>query len=239
MLLEKQLPQLCSTLMRLRGDTLSSISTGTGIRVANLSVWLRGKEQVISAKRVAALLYFFGVEGESLRTDVLHSWHDSGPLNDVKAALGQLINKDKTIWLFQDKESGLMKTRFVMVGDAWVKLELTPGIADAPDLANLVNAQRVITLPYALAGFPTQSPKEVSEALLEVATATAAAADKEILLALMLKLKAMDTSALTVNTASSAGWGQLEQALQVAIGMGIDPGDIAELISEHYKKPVD
>ena len=57
---------------QLRGETLGRIAEATGIRTANLSVWLRGKEQVISAKRLVGLLHHPGVEGGRLRTDVLH-----------------------------------------------------------------------------------------------------------------------------------------------------------------------
>ena len=42
----EQLRAIAAALMRLRGDTLSSVGMATGIRPANLSVWLRGKEQV-------------------------------------------------------------------------------------------------------------------------------------------------------------------------------------------------
>ena len=37
----EQLPALTAALIRLRGDTLGRIAEATGIRAANLSVWLR------------------------------------------------------------------------------------------------------------------------------------------------------------------------------------------------------
>ena len=59
----EQLPALTAALIRLRGDTLGRIAEATGIRAANLSVWLRGKEQVISVKRLVGLLHHLGIEG--------------------------------------------------------------------------------------------------------------------------------------------------------------------------------
>ena len=53
----EQLPILAGALLRLRGLTLAAVFDATGIRVANLSAWLKGKPQVISAARVTALLY--------------------------------------------------------------------------------------------------------------------------------------------------------------------------------------
>lgn len=80
----EQLPALTAALIRLRGDTLGRIAEATGIRAANLSVRLRGKEQVISAKRVVGLLHHLGVEGNRLRSDMLHQWRDGGALIDSK-----------------------------------------------------------------------------------------------------------------------------------------------------------
>lgn len=226
--------------MRLRGETLSSMGTATGIRVANLSVWLRGKEQVISAKRVAGLLYHLGVEGGHLRTDILHHWRDTGPLDDVKTALGVLINNDTPLWLFQDTQSGLTKTKFLRTGAAWIKLELTPGIGDAKDLADMVCAQRVVTLPVPLAGIPTHSLQEASEALLEVVTNAAVdVGDNELLDGLMFKLSEQSASMLTSNIASPTGWLQLEKAIEFALKRGIDPSDIAALIRDKYNKSAD
>ena len=87
----EQLPALAAALIRLRGETLGRIAEATGIRTANLSVWLRGKEQVISAKRLVGLLHYLGVEGGRLRTDVLHQWQDRGALDDSKLVLGKLL----------------------------------------------------------------------------------------------------------------------------------------------------
>ena len=62
-LASEQLPAFAAALIRLRGETLGRIAEATGIRTANLSVWLRGKEQVISAKRLVGLWYQLGQDG--------------------------------------------------------------------------------------------------------------------------------------------------------------------------------
>ena len=56
----EQLPILAGALLRLRGLTLAAVFDATGIRAANLSAWLKGRPQVISAARVTALLYHLG-----------------------------------------------------------------------------------------------------------------------------------------------------------------------------------
>ena len=88
----EQLRAIAAALMHLRGDTLNSVGAATGIRSANLSVWLRGKEQVISAPRVAALLYHLGIEGQQLRADMLHRWRDFGALDDLKQHIFDIVS---------------------------------------------------------------------------------------------------------------------------------------------------
>ena len=72
----EQLPILAGALLRLRGFTLATVFNATSIRVANLSAWLKGKPQVISAGRVTALMYHLGVQGGRLRPDIVHTWAD-------------------------------------------------------------------------------------------------------------------------------------------------------------------
>lgn len=233
MLQQAQLPLLAGALMRLRGDTLSAVGTATGIRSANLSVWLRGKEQVISATRIAGLMYHLGVEAGRLRSDVLHRWHDAGPLDDVKKVLATLVGTGATVWLFQDKEPGFTKTRFLRAGDAWIKTELSSGLADMKDITDIVNAQRVLTLPTSLSAIPSDSLETVQEALLTMAEQVVLdAGDKDLLAGLMLRLVEMSTSAATKNTPEHRGWSQLHRALQSAIQRGMEPCDIARMIDD-------
>ncbi len=227
-----QLPALAAALLHLRGDTLSMVSAATGIRAANLSVWLRGKEQVISARRVAGLLYHLGVEGGSLRHDMLHRWHDSGPLDNVQTVLSLLTGSDTVLWLFQDQQTGLTKTRFLLVGDACVRVELSPGVADAKDLAETIQAHRLFTLPTSLAAIPCDSLPTVREALLAMSAQLADIDDEELLAGLMFRLGETTAATVSMATTSPTGWMQLEHALQSAFKRGITPAEIAALI-EH------
>lgn len=231
-LTNEQLPALAAALIRLRGETLGRIAEATGIRTANLSVWLRGKEQVISAKRLVGLLHHLGVEGGRLRTDVLHPWHDRGALDDSKLVLGTLLANTQPVWLFQDEQPGLIKTRFLLAGDVLIRMEIEPGVDQALDLATVVRVDRVITTPAALAGVPIDSLASAHNVLLALAEQAAAdVGDEELLEGLMFRL----TETLGSNVTSAQGWQQLEQALRRSLEAGLAPGDIASLLKGHLQ----
>lgn len=231
-LTNEQLPGFAAALIRLRGETLGRIAEVTGIRTANLSVWLRGKEQVISAKRLVGLLHHLGVEGGRLRTDVLHQWQDCGALDDSKLVLGKLLANKQSVWLFQDEQPGLIKTRFLLAGDVLIRMEIEPGVDQALDLATVVRVDRVITTPAALAGVPIDSLASAHNVLLALAEQAAAdVGDEELLEGLMFQL----TQTVGSNTASPQGWQKLELILRKALEAGISPGDIARLIERHLQ----
>lgn len=231
-LTNEQLPALAAALIRLRGETLGRIAEATGIRTANLSVWLRGKEQVISAKRLVGLLHHLGVEGGRLRTDVLHQWQDRGALDDSKLVLGKLLADKQSVWLFQDEQPGLIKTRFLLAGDALIRMEIEPGVDQALDLATVVRVDRVITTPAALAGVPIDSLASAHNVLLALAEQAAAdVGDEELLEGLMFRL----TETLGSNVSSAQGWQQLEQALRFAFNAGAQPADIARVVDAHFR----
>ncbi|MFZ2289749.1 MAG: hypothetical protein WAV92_08785 [Halopseudomonas yangmingensis] len=231
-LASEQLPAFAAALIRLRGETLGRIAEATGIRTANLSVWLRGKQQVISAKRLIGLLHHLGVEGGRLRTDVLHPWHDRGALDDSKLVLGTLLANTQPVWLFQDEQPGLIKTRFLLAGDVLIRMEIEPGVDQALDLATVARVDRVITTPTALAGVPIDSLASARNVLLALAEQAAAdVGDEELLEGLMFRL----TETLGSNVTSAQGWQQLEQALRRSLEAGLAPGDIASLLKGHLQ----
>ncbi|ENR4094650.1 hypothetical protein FA131_10955 [Pseudomonas aeruginosa] len=232
-LTNEQLPALAAALIRLRGETLGRIAEATGIRTANLSVWLRGKEQVISAKRLVGLLHHLGVEGGRLRTDVLHPWQDRGALNDSKLVLGTLLAINQPVWLFQDEQSGLIKTRFLLAGDVLIRMEIEPGVDQALDLATVVRVDRVITTPTALAGVPIDSMASAHNVLVALAEQVAAdVGDEELLEGLIYRL----TETVGSSVSSVQGWHQLEQALRFAFNSGTQPGDIARVVDAHFRR---
>ena len=231
-LANEQLPGFAAALIRLRGETLGRIAEATGIRTANLSVWLRGKEQVISAKRLVGLLHHLGMEGGRLRTDVLHQWQDRGALDDSRLVLSLLQANNQPVWLFQNEQPGLIKTRFLLAGDVLIRMEIEPGVDQALDLATVVRVDRVITTPAALAGVPIDSLASAHNVLLALAEQAAAdVGDEELLEGLMFQL----TQTVGSNTASPQGWQQLELILIKALEAGISPGDIARLIERHLQ----
>lgn len=231
-LTNEQLPALAAALIRLRGETLGRIAEATGIRTANLSVWLRGKEQVISAKRVVGLLHHLGMEGGRLRADVLHQWQDRGALDDIRIVLSLLQANNQPVWLFQDEQPGLIKTRFLLAGDVLIRMEIEPGVDQALDLATVVRVDRVITTPAALAGVPIDSMASAHNVLLALAEQAAAdVGDEELLEGLMFQL----TQTVGSNAASPQDWQQLELILRKALEAGISPGDIARLIERHLQ----
>lgn len=228
----EQLPALAAALIRLRGETLGRIAEATGIRAANLSVWLRGKEQVISAKRLVGLLHHLGMEGGRLRTDVLHPWQDRGALDDSRLVLSLLQANTQPVWLFQDEQPGLIKTRFLLAGDVLIRMEIEPGVDQALDLATVVRVDRVITTPAALAGVPIDSLASARSALLALAEQAAAdVGDEELLEGLMFHL----TETVGSNAASPQDWQRLELILRQALEAGMSPGDIARLLERHLQ----
>lgn len=231
-LANEQLPGFAAALIRLRGETLGRIAEATGIRTANLSVWLRGKEQVISAKRLVGLLHHLGVEGGRLRTDVLHQWQDRGALDDSRLVLSLLQANNQPVWLFQDEQPGLIKTRFLLAGDVLIRMEIEPGVDQALDLATVVRVDRVITTPAALAGVPIDSMASAHNVLLALAEQAAAdVGDEELLEGLMFHL----TEAVGSNAASPQAWQRLELILRKALEAGMSPGDIARLLERHLQ----
>ncbi|MFN4324654.1 MAG: hypothetical protein ACK4FP_02070 [Azonexus sp.] len=231
-LANEQLPGFAAALIRLRGETLGRIAEATGIRTANLSVWLRGKEQVISAKRLVGLLHHLGVEGGRLRTDVLHQWQDRGALDDSRLVLSLLQANNQPVWLFQDEQPGLIKTRFLLAGDVLIRMEIEPGVDQALDLATVVRVDRVITTPAALAGVPIDSMASAHNVLLALAEQAAAdVGDEELLEGLMFHL----TEAVGSNAASPQAWQRLDLILRKALEAGMSPGDIARLLERHLQ----
>ena len=101
-------PQLAAALLRLRGETLAQLSRATNIKPANLSVWMRGAQQVISERRVVMLLNELGVQGGQLRSDIVHHWRDTGDLADLRYVLRLLVSdpEAKQSIVYQELPSG-------------------------------------------------------------------------------------------------------------------------------------
>ena len=235
-LVPEQLPALAAALIRLRGDTLSRVAQATGIRAANLSVWMRGKEQVISEKRLVGLLHHLGVTGGRLRDDQLHLWRDEGGLGDCKAALTTLLDHGKPWWLFGDEQPGLVRTRFLLAGRVLVRVQVEPGVTAAADLADVIEVDRLLTVSVPLADVPTDSCVAARDALLTLAEQAATdIGDEELLSGLVQQLSEDYAAELGYNAASPRGWRQLDAALRTAFNAGASPGNIASVLDAHYR----
>ena len=138
----------------------------------------------------------------------------------------------QSVWLFQDEQPGLIKTRFLLAGDVLIRMEIEPGVDQALDLATVARVDRVITTPTALAGVPIDSLASAHNVLLALAEQAAAdVGDEELLEGLMFRL----TETLGSNVSSAQGWQQLEQALRRSLEAGLAPGDIASLLKGHLQ----
>ena len=133
------------------------------------------------------------------------------------------------MWLFQDAQSELPKTRFLLAGNALIRIEITPGINQAADLGGVINADRVITIPRGLKSVPTTSLTSARSALLDLAQYSSS--NKELLDELMPCLR----ETITDKAFYPSDWQQLEQALRSAFTSGAQPSDIARVIDAHYK----
>ena len=228
---DKQLRNFVDILMRLRGETMGKITQATGIRPANLSVWLHGKEQVISAKRLVALLRHLGVEGGRLRTDMLHQWQDHGALGDTKIVLETLWGDKEPIWLFKELYPELIHTHFLLAGELLICINIEPGINRAHNLEDVIKVERIITTHYSLNLPSKKTLQSARDELLKYAKEAATTMDDVALVdGLMQRLKETTSS----NVSSPAEWEKLEQALRDAFMAGAGAGEIAKVIDENF-----
>ena len=138
---KSEIPSLAAALMNLKGESLGSIAVGTGIRKENLSVWLRGREQVISDARVMLLLHHLGVKGGQLRTDIVHEWTARGSIDHVKLILNSLFdeNQKTTFLIFSDYYADFATTYLLEFHNksdiGWIILKLEPSAESDPKLS--------------------------------------------------------------------------------------------------------
>lgn len=131
---------LAAALIALRDESSRSVCAATNIKPANLSVWLRGKEQVISQKRVASLLCYLDVVGGRLARGKIHRWHVYESLDALKLVLETLLTKEQKSksLLCSDGNDAFPHTRVLGLwsedGWNWIHLSVRPGIQSAPIL---------------------------------------------------------------------------------------------------------
>jgi hypothetical protein len=116
-----------------RGETMSHISQDTGIRIPNLSVWLRKKPQVISAERQAMILCYLGANEGKLRCDMLHLWHDQGNLNTLKRVFEKLLTPEQreALKIHAAALDGSTPSYILETGNILISLNITPSLQNA------------------------------------------------------------------------------------------------------------
>ena len=107
--------------------------------------------------RDGALLYHLGVQGGQLRSDMVHTWSDQGEWAPAHR-FNLLQEPVAPRCLFLDEHPGMSHTRFLQWGEAWVRLSHA-GADCAGTTAAMVSPDRMIVLPVALEGIPTQDPQ--------------------------------------------------------------------------------
>ena len=231
---QQQFPALAGALIRLRGETLSQISRMTDIRTANLSVWLRNKPQVISEKRLVALMQHLGFVNGQLRDDVLHLWQDSAPLADLKLVIDATLNTQGPRVLIKSGQPALEQTYFLFIGKVLIRIKVEPGLSASPKLEDLLRIDTVIDTRMLLEHVSTHSLEQVLFQLLEALRhADISQSHPLILEGMVNKLREIDDADYVLTISHAEGWKSLEEALSKAIKRGVSPDVIADLINQH------
>ncbi len=158
----QQAVSLASALIQLRSETLTSISKATGIRAPNLSVWLRGKSQVISEPRIVKLLYHLGIQGAELRKDIVHSWLLRGGLENLTTVLAALVAapQKKSTRTYIDETEGFTQQRLILIphsegGHIAVRLAAEPGLGQSPHVVTEnLGFPKELLIPCVLSNLP-------------------------------------------------------------------------------------
>jgi hypothetical protein len=228
-----RLTQLVGALLRLRGDTLNGLAKATDIQAANLSVWLRGRQQVISSRRLAGLLHHMGVAGGRLRTDMLHVWRDHGALDDTRTVAGLLAHKQPW-WLVRDEGTAMTRTRFLLGDGALIRFTLGPDLETSRNLQDVLDVAWVLDVAAPLARVPIASLQEAGAALLGIMEGhVAGIRDKEPVVSLLASMSRAHAIQPGGSEGASQGWGVLHEALLAALDEGAMPEDIAQHIKSH------
>lgn len=166
-------PVLAAALIELRDETLKSISDMTDIRVANLSVWLRGKEQVISERRIVSLLDYLGLVGGTLAQDRVHSWRLHSNIEQLTNLLRHLLTQEeqKQSVICCDGSTEFPQVKFLgiwkEIGWTWVRLQIEAGLASVPNVgASSIGFGKEYMLSLNLKSLPFDSLALLQEPLL-------------------------------------------------------------------------
>ncbi len=238
----EQIVPLAAALISLRDETLTAISAATAIRTANLSVWLRGKEQVISERRVVGLLHHLGLAGGCLRSDVVHLWRVVGSLAEFKKVLDLLLSAEQkaVLRIYTIEQYELQKVWFLRTGPMVIRVVLEPGLSGSPELnPQTLGYGRLVEASPSLLNLPTTSPHLVLGALRSIDD-RAAISSGDYLFGLdpaleeeLQALAAEPSDPAVCRYGQSGEFDALKAQLDRLLSGGMSADDIARLLAEH------
>jgi hypothetical protein len=248
-----QLISLVAALMRLREETLAKVFQATGIRGANLSVWLKGKPQVISDRRVATLLDYLGVRQGRLRADVLHRWAIAESVGDLKTVLEMVVTGGdrEHLVIYRDMNRDPEAIAALEVPNTpiptFVLLSAAPTLSGPPRIsADDIGFGNDVESPIWLRVLPTKSPGEFANAISAMRPESIAPtylSESEIASAVAGIASAASEAAQNLGRVRNGplpNLAALQAEIIAAIKEGISPDELARLIARirvEAKKP--
>ncbi len=165
---------LAKALVRLRELTLQKMSEATGIRIQNLSAWLRGRPGILSAKRIILLMHHLGIHGGTLRHDLVHRWKIRGGLEDLRLVLSETVGEQqlKASHVFRDSSTGYRAQRLLRIpdqggGNIFICLTLEPSLTEGAQVtASTIGCEGESSVSSALSEMP-DTPALVDQWLKE------------------------------------------------------------------------
>lgn len=165
---------LAKALVRLRELTLLKMSEATGIRIQNISAWLRGRPGILSAKRIVLLMHHLGIHGGNLRQDMVHQWKIRGGLEDLRLVLSKTVGEQqlKASHVFRDSSTGYRAQRLLRIPDPggthiFIRLTLEPSLTEGVQVtASTIGCEGESSVAWDLSELP-DTPALVDEWLKE------------------------------------------------------------------------
>lgn len=225
-------------LISLRNETARSIAIAADIKPANLSMFLSGKPQVISGKRIVALLSHLDIVGGNLVGGKVHRWFVHENFEALNVVLGSVLMEDqrsKSI-ILSDGKSLFPYKRFLGLwsntGWSWVALTVHPGIATAPVLscADIGFTQEFI-LELDFESVPLDDYTEAEKILLSALEVVGGQAEKENLIDTALN-EARGITGISLNDGREMQ--ELQAILKKILAAGASPEEITQLLVKNF-----
>lgn len=182
-----------------------------------------------------ALMHHLGIVNGQLRDDMIHVWHDAGPMADLCMVVKAILaNQGSKYWIAERNPQGLEKTHFLLADKKVVKLVLSPGLVNGGDLIAVIPDFEQITVDEPLASFPCHSIESSYHCLISAMGRSASHEGKSVLIeALLKRLEEMSFFIYLNPNDQAAAWGELENALIAALERNLCPRAIAGCIRQH------